>query len=293
MAKTSYQLITPELSAAYSRTLTSGDRFDIPRVRRRVLYTSRRRVKGITEKSLLPETALAWSLLSIAERDAWNAAGVATGMSGYKCFLKEHALRLRNDLDGYGVPNLLHQNLVGLLRVESPATRMRIAQLHPAWYYVLRKVRGSRDSYESVRVQESFGLPLTISVSYNAILTAAGANPRARFYCVVESHYQGRTVENVVEVPFSLGAGWQRATATLTGVVGSERSYTAFIEIIDAVGDLLIDNVELLHSGQNWARDPHCNDMNQGFTKAFYQVAKHWIADDVPDGAYFESVYYT
>ena len=78
---------------------------------------------------------------------------------------------------------------------------------------------------------------------------------------------------------------WREARVTVRG-------YTAFLEIYNATGDLFIDNVNIEHSGQNWARDKYCNDINQSFTKAFYQIPKHWAAVDVPDGAYFESVYY-
>lgn len=292
MAKTSYQLIPPELSLSYSKALTSGDRYTVPRVRRRVLYFSRDKLKGFRESSLIPSLSVEWQALTPSERTAWNNAGAVCSLSGFKLFLRDRALRLKNNLSGSGEPSLLHQLEVGLLRVEAPASHIRIAQLHPSWYYVRRKVRGSRDSFESVRVNESFGLPLNLAISYNADLVAAGPSPRARFFCVVFSHYQGRTIENTVEIPFTLGAGWTRAFASFSDAVGVARGYTAFIEIADARGDLLVDNIELEHSGQNWARDPFCNDIDQGFTGAFYQVPKHWVADDVPEGAFFGSVYY-
>lgn len=292
MAKTSFQLIPVELQQSYSKVLTTGDRFTAPRVRRKVSFFSRNRIKGLTEKSLIPSVSADWALLSQAEKDSWVSAGSHCNLSGFKCFLKDRAFRIKNELVGYAVPSNLHQVEVGLLRVQAPATRLEIQQLHPAWYYVQRKVRGTRNQFEAVKVNESFGLPFQIEISYNALLTAAGPNPKARFYCIVYSHYQGRTVENVLEVPFSFNVGWSRATALMTKAVGMERGYTAFLEIEDARGDLLIDNVVLSHSGQNWARDPYCNDIDQGFTKAFYQVPKHWAAVDVPEGAFFGSVYY-
>jgi len=56
-------------------------------------------------------------------------------------------------------------------------------------------------------------------------------------------------------------------------------------------GDLYFDNIKAEHSGQNWVRDTFCNDINQAFTKAFFQVPKHWIADVIEEGANFESIY--
>jgi hypothetical protein len=122
-------------------------------------------------------------------------------------------------------------------------------------------------------------------------LTSAGAGSFAKFYCIVYSHYQGRIIETPCEISFPFSHDWATLSASVTSVIGMVRGYTAFLEIYNATGDLYIDNVNIEHSGQNWARDKYCNDINQSFTKAFYQIPKHWAAVDVPEGAYFESVY--
>jgi hypothetical protein len=56
-------------------------------------------------------------------------------------------------------------------------------------------------------------------------------------------------------------------------------------------GDLYIDNVKAEHSGQNWVRDTYCEDILQGFTKAFYQIPKHWAAVILPEGSMYDSIY--
>lgn len=292
MAKTSYQLIPPEYDTLYSRVLSSGDRYTIPRVRRAVLYFSRRRIKGLTEKSLIPTLSTEWNNLDQSTRDLWNSAGAESALTGFKCFLKDKAARIRNELSGFATPSTLHQVNAGLLHIESPATEIKIEQLHPLNYWVQKKVTGTKNQYQPILITESFDLPIDVAISYKSSLTALGADSFAKFYALVYSHYQGRIIETPCEVNFSLSSGWTRDSASLDAVIGRVRGYTAFVEIFNCTGDLWIDNIEINHSAQNWCRDPYCNDIDQGFTKAFFQVPKHWNAVDIPDGAFFGSVYY-
>lgn len=293
MSKTTYQEIPPEFDLLYKKVLQSGDRFVIPRVRRKILFISRRRKKGLTQKSLIPILSQVWASLDTETKNAWVSAGVESNLTGWKMFLVDTALRMKNDIAGYSTPNDIYQSLVGKIQIESPAQSAKIAQLHPLDYWVYRKVPKTRNQYEPVAVTESFGLPLTIEISYKSDLTEYGGVASARFFCEVLSHYQGREIKNIVSIPISLSAGWNRQTATISQVVGLARGYNAYIEIQNARGTLHFDNVALRHSGQNWARDPFCNDINQGFTKAFYQIPKHWVDVDNSDGVFFESMYYT
>lgn len=292
MAKTSYQLIPAEFDLSYSKALQSGDRFQFPRVRRKTLFVSRNRKKGLTQKSLIPILSPVWQALTQGERDAWNSAGVITNMSGFKLFVRDRSLRIANDIEGFATPNNLYQTTVGTLRIEAPATSLKIQQLHPEEYWVSRKVRGTRSQYEPIKIMEDFRVPLNIKMNYKADLVEYGGIAKARFYCIVYSHYQGLTFENIVEIPFTLQQDWTSAEATISQVIGKDRGYNAFIELENVRGTLYFDNVEINHSGQNWARDPHTIDINQSFTKAFYQIPKHWAPVDISDGAFFESLYY-
>jgi len=291
MAKTSFQLIPPEYDTSYFKTLCSGDRYTVPSVRRKSLFISRNRRKGLTEKSLIPTLSQAWNVLDQNTKDDWTDAGAVCNLSGFKCFLKDKAFRIKNDIAGYATPSLLHQVEVGLLHIESPATAIKIEQLHPLNYWVYKKVTGTKSQYQPIAITESFDLPIDLAISYKSSLTSVGAGSFAKFYATVYSHYQGRIIETNCEISFPLSHDWQQLTASLSSVVGLVRGYTAFIEIYNCTGDLWIDNVEITHSGQNWARDPYCNDIDQGFTKAFFQVPKHWNAVNLPDGAWFGSIY--
>ena len=176
-----------------------------------------------------------------------------------------------------------------------------------------KKVTGTRDQYEPVKITESFDLPIDIKISYKSNLTSvdvgapfglgefeianselgvsSSGTGSARFYVSVLSHYQGRDIFTNSEIFFDLSSDWTSATASISSVLGLVRGYNAYIEILNARGDLYVDNIELNHSGHNWARDPYCNDLNQGFTKAFYQVAKHWEAVSISEGAQFDSFF--
>lgn len=314
MAKTSYQLIPTKFNLSYSKALQSGDRFTFPRVRRKTLFISKNRKKGITQKSLIPVLSPIWQALTQGERDAWNSAGVVADMSGFKLFVRDKSLRIANDLSGYAIPNNLYQTAVGTLRIEPPATSLKIEQLHPLEYWVQRKVKGTRSQYEPIKIIEDFALPLELKINYKSDLTALETSDDsaecgvaecgvvilgtfsteviARFYCIVYSHYQGLTFENIVEIPFTLQQDWIHAEAILSSVIGNPRGYTAFIEIINARGSVYFDNIEINHSGQNWCRDPHTIDIDQSFTKAFYQIPKHWAPVDILDGAFYGSLYY-
>lgn len=291
MAKTTYQLIPPELALSYNKTLVSGDRYIIPRVRRKVLFFSRNRKKGLTEKSLIPVLAPVWNDLEQGQRDLWTSTGALSRLSGFKHFLKDKGFRIKNELEGYAEPSIFHQVEVGLLRVEEPATGLKIKQLHPLEYWVLRKVPKTKSQFQPVQIIESFDLPLEIQINYKTNLVSAGTDPFAKFYCIVYSHYQGLLIETQCEINLPLVGGWDTANSTISNVKGIVRGYTAFLEIHNARGDFYFDNVRIEHSGQNWARDPFCNSIETTFTKAFYQVAKHWVAVDVPEGAFYRSVY--
>ena len=288
----SYVEVPAGLEAAYERTLQPGDRFAFSRVRVKQLFLSRSRVKGISVASQLVALAPIWAAMSSAEKASWDAAGSASGLHGWKMFVADTTARRRAGVSGFATPQTLYQSMVGRIEVVAPATGLKIEQAHPSTYYVLKKVTGTKAQYSPKAISEPFSLPLTISISHKTALSAAGAIPRARFFCVVTSSYQGKDIETELSLDFGLADGWGRSSATLSTVVGLPRYYEAFIEVYNARGDLYFDNVEISHDGENWARDPVCNNIAQTFTRAFYQVEKHWVAVNPSDGSDFGSVYF-
>ena len=213
------------------------------------------------------------------------------GLTGWKLFTQDHCARLKNEIEGVAVPSILHRSLVGRLQVESPAEGMVVAQYHPSTYWISKKVVGY-DRREPVKVVELVSLPLTLAVSYRSNLTAvAGKTPRCRIYADVVSLYQGQQLHNELEISFDLVSGWKRQEITLNATAGIVNSYALYIQLENVTGWLEFDNVRIYHNGQNWARDPWCNDINQTFTKVYFQVPKHWAGVDIPDGTFYESVY--
>lgn len=292
MGKVSYIDLPPGYEDLYKKGLQPGDRFQFSRVRIKDLFLSRARVKGITIKSLLLSLAPVWASLTEMEKEAWSDAGSQMGLTGWKMFVNDTAARRRAGISGYATPNNIYQSMVGRILVESPATGFLIEQAHPNTYFVLRKVTGTRSQYSPVPVSEPFGLPLEIAISYKSDLTSAGSGAFAKFYCVVYSNYQGRTIETPLVIDLPLSHDWERLTASLSHVVGAVRGYSAFIEIYNATGNLYFDNVSITHNSENWARDPDCSNVSQSFTRAFFQVSRAWVAPDPIEGADFGSIYF-
>jgi hypothetical protein len=291
MAKTTYQTMTPEQLELYSKGLCSGDRFILNKVRRNNTLLSRRRKKGLSQRSLLPQCAEAWATLSDAEKLDWAAAGDICNMKGWNLFVKDKCLRIVNDMPGVATPNLLHQALVGKIVINSPATEISLFQPHPHTYWVSKKVYGKKGMYEPVIIEEDLALPLSVSLNYKSNLEAAGPSPYARLYAEVWKSYQG--VDGFVNALIDLDfvTDWKSASAVLSSVIGHFISYNLYIVLHDLRGVLYFDNIKSIHSGQNWARDTFCNDIDQNFTRAFYQVPKHWVALNLPAGSEFGSVY--
>lgn len=292
MAKTSYITIPDGLDLEYNKVIQSGDRFIFPHVKVKRLFTSRSRKKGLTQKSLMVTLAPVWASFDAPTKASWESAGHESQMTGWKQFIQDTSVRIANEISGYATPSNLYQSKVGQIKIESPAIGLTIEQLHPQTYYINKKVTGTRSQYIPQIIQENLSLPVSLAISYKSDLISAGANPRARFFVIVYSSYQGRDIENFCEIPFSLSHDWERKTASISNVIGIFRGYTAFIQIEDARGTLKFDNVEIIHTAQNWARDPFCNSIQTSFTKAFYQIPRNWAAEDIEDGAQFGSVYH-
>lgn len=324
MAKVEYVDLLPSEEIEYYRNLTAQDRFTFPRVTKKFVFYSRKKKKGLSARSLLPIISAAWNALSDAERTAWGAAaaeekavwsdpsfsanlavfgygvfGVAvfgtyipiSNLSGWRLFVQDQSARIKNDFAGVATPSLFHQSWIGNLKIEAPASELKIVQLHPRSYWVSHKVYGKKGMYEPVLVVEDFSLPLVLTLNYSSNLSASGANPSAKFYADVWSSYQGVDIHTLLEIPLDLVADWKTATATLTSVIGYVVGYTLYFHLHDLTGDLYFDNVKAEHGGQNWVRDPFCQDILQGFTRAFYQIPEHWAAITLPAGASYDTIY--
>ena len=291
MAKTSYIDILPEVEDQFFSSLQPGDRFTFGRVARKNLLLSRKRKVGVSQRSLLPEIAAAWAGLSGAHKIAWSDAGAECNLNGYRLFTQDYCARRANDLAGLATPSLFHQSFVGQIHIEAPATEVKLVQIHPRSYYIKQKIYGKKSMYNPVVVTEDLTLPFDLSLNYKSNLTAEGANPYAKIYAEFWYSYQGVNLLYNLEIPLDLVADWKNATVTLSVLKSIVVRYDLHIHLHDLRGDLYFDNIKAEHGGQNWARDPFCKDVDQSFTRNYYQIPKHWSPEILPDGADFESIY--
>ena len=302
MAKTSYIQMLPGEEELYFKHLQMGDRFAYGKVISKSNPPSRAKIKGLSARSLLSQVAEIWNALSGADKLAWNAAGRIAGfnptqknpnatIAGYRLFVQNMCARLEYGLSGPGTPSLLHQYKVGHINISAPATLISIIQMHPLSYYILRKVVGSKSQYEPVNVQENFALPLTISLNYKSNLVASGPSPSAKFYAKIWYSYQGVDCYYNLEIPLTLVHDWQTSSAVNSAIIGQIVGYDLYFTLQDVRGDLWFDDLKSTHSAQNWARDPNCNDINQEFTKIWYQIPKGWAEVELPDGASYGSIF--
>lgn len=291
MAKTSYQDIPVEYKNLIKKTLVASERFIIPRVSVKKIISRKKILKGITQRSKLKEISEVWATLSAGQKTDWENVGLVVGLTSFKAFTKEYILRLQNSLSPMPSPSVYRHGKVGYIKIESPANNLTIQQDHPQKYYINKKVRGKRSMYEPALVTEYVSFPMTLKISYKSNLTTTSANNKHRIYIYIVSNYQGRDIETLKEINLDLITNWKTSELEITGIFGVFRYYKIVIEMQNVRGDFYFDNVKLYHSGKNWVRDTYCNDVHQDFTKAFYQVAKHWVADVIEDGANFESIY--
>jgi len=291
MAKVTYIDLLPEDIDLYYKNLQAGERFVNSTISRKSLLLSDAKKIDLAGRSLFGFLGGVWGTYDSTLKNNWKSAGSKVNLSNWQLFIKDSAYRIRQGMSGYATPNDLHQAGCGNLHIESPATELKIVQLHPASYYIKQKVVGKKGQYDPVFIQESLYLPLELKLNYKSNLTSAGAGSFAKFYARVHHLYQGTDLYTNLEITIDLISDWKSATETLATVTGLAVDYTLYIHLYNVTGDLYIDHLEANHSGENWARDSYCYDINEGFTKEFYQVPKNWAGVIVPEGAEYESIY--
>ncbi len=291
MAQVGALEIPPELLELFKKLISASDTRRTGSVRKHGYLQSRSKVLSLTNRSLLPQIRDLRDSLSPAEIAAWKAAALAGRQNWWNLFVQDTAYRLKHGISGLAEPSTLHQYKVGRIEIAAPAERVLLTQYHPQKYYINKKMRGDTTVREDVAVYENFQLPLKIEASYRSNLVPLHPEAKARFYAVVFSSYQGRTIETEFGFDFDLSTGWVRGEATLTEVIGVARYYQLFIELDGVRGTFEWDNVEAVHTGTNWARDWRCTDVNNELTRVNWQIEKSWEELFLPFGTAFDSVY--
>jgi len=285
MAKVSYQLMPPEYEDYFKDNLSPNWRFELPRIMRTERFVSRAKKKALIAQSKFPEIASFWSELSSSQKEAWNEAGAVRGFTGWGLFIQDTSARILKALAGVSDPSLIYQGWVGHLKIEAPASALKIIQPHPSHYFVARVIAGRSPLIELVFIYEAFSLPLKIGLSYRSEISSVSSPHSASFYAVVWSVFQGEDIYTTLKIPLSYNLGWTKVEKTLEDVPGVPVGYDLFFDFQGVRGNFFFDNLIAEHSGFNWARDPHAEKIDAEFSKSFFQVLRNWIDVDVPVGA--------
>jgi len=293
MAKTTYLAVPPGLEQFYWKIIQPQDRFIISRVRVKKVFISPTKIGQITARSYLTACKEIWAGFTPEQKQAWKDVDFHPHKHGWRTFVADQCKRIKLGLPGSATPNQYHQDLVGKIIIEEPATEIKLIQPHPYAYWVAKKVAGTKNMWEPVAVNEYLSLPLKIALSFKTNLSSAGPSPSAKFYARVLYLYQGRNLYHDLEINLPLSSAWDREEIQVSSLSTSVVSYSLYIHLKDVQGEMLFDNVLAEHSGQNWARDIYCKKIEQSFTRGFYQVPKHWAPEILPEGAGYKSVYPT
>ncbi len=293
MARTRFVDIPEALEDAFWGQLQSGDRFVLPKIIRKSVFFGRKKIANLTRHSYLPAIKEIWNGFTNQKKQDWKDVDPHTRQHGWRTFVADQSKRIKLGIGGEATPNEFHQDLVGAIVIENPAEETKIAQFHPSQYWVNTKVQGKKSMYEPVSVTESVALPLKITINYKSDLVSTGLGSLVKFYATVLHFYQGQNLETNLEIDIPLIGGWASQNITLSSVLGEVVSYNLYIHLDKVRGTLLFDNPKAEHSSQNWVRDPYCQDISKTFTRAFYQIPKHWAVINLPVGAAYNSIYPT
>lgn len=302
MARTSSQDVPDELKPLFRKSIEQRDRYILgvaqgakrllsDRAKRRLRRTANINSPQKGQGSMFKFFAPMWRALTTEQKLVWKNAAQHSGISGWQLFISDNAARAKASLT-FGIPpSELWQVRAGVIEIQSPADRILLKQTHWRDYVVTRKIRGMPWKEELVNVNENFGLPLEIQIRAKGELTAVGGTQRCRYYAEVWTSYQGQDIMHTVECNISHDADWTLYTATLSQARGIIIGYTLYLEIFGYTGKMLYDNVRAYHSGQNWARDPRCDNISRQFQKGFSQVLPFWEPVDVPQNVSYASYY--
>lgn len=302
MAKTSTMNVPDELREQFRKSIEQRDRYILgvaqgakrllsDRERKKLSRTAIINSPQVGRGSMFRYLSPLWRELTTEQKEVWRDAAAFSFINGWQLFISDNAQRIKNSLTLGVAPSDLWQVRGGRISIESPASSIKLSQNHPLDYLVTRKIRGTPWKEEMVTVRESFGLPIELQIRYKSDLTPTGDTQIARYYAEIWSSYQGVDTMTPVSIDFDPESDWQLDTVSFSDLRGIIVGYTLYIEIVGYTGSLMYDNLRVYHSGQNWARDPRCDNVSRVFNKQFAQVEPFWIPLDLPSGATFETVY--
>jgi hypothetical protein len=289
--KATYIDLLPEDYELYYKSLTPDDRFVNGRIRKNTTLFSRYKKLDLAGRSIFKVLSPYWHGFTEEQRTAWDNVGEVVRLSSWQAFVKDTAARWRYGYTGFSTPSEHHHAKFGKIKIASPATEIKICQYHPQYYYIRKKVRGKKNSYYPLKVEEYFTLPLELQISYKSNLSAVGPNPYLRFYAKIWHLYQGRDLYTDLVLELNLNQDWTTVSDSISEVLGLAIQHDLYIEAHAVQGYFYVDNIKSTHSGVNWVRDWDCDDINKVFGAVYYQVPQNWAPITIPDGAEYESIF--
>lgn len=206
----------------------------------------------------ISEIAQLWNLLDDYTKDNWNSWAANCALTGYNLFVQVMTYRTGNLL--YGVPKLndLYQYKVFHFNFSYSYGEFDIIQVHPDTYSlrVFRDYMGY--GYRWVSVDEVWSGDLSLAFSLKTDMDWFSAPEDFYYYVFVSGIKNGVESTNLFSYPLSLVNDWTRFSRTIATGYEEVNYYEFGIRGVGCYGDLWLDNIEIVHSGQNWAFDPRC-----------------------------------
>ena len=246
------------LEIIYNRTLKMYDVSVFCNIGKNRRFLTRRTRYNLKQFTKLFSVAYAWNALAQAVKDAWYAAGDASGINGYALFTQDKIYRIMNSLAGTATPSIYHQYKIGHIEIGSPANSAKLTE----------------------NFITPFALPADLTISYKSDLAADGADPYAKIIFKTLRFYSGRNIDESHEINLDLIHAWEKKTLNIPVKDGILGNWSISIELNDVTGDLYFDNVNLEFNGTIQNHDPFCD---------FFP--KYWAQDDVGNGVSVESIY--
>lgn len=291
MAKTSFIKLDAGEDELYYRGLNSSDRFVHSRIIKKTHFLSRKKKKKLKKRSYLFELSNLWNGFSEGIKNDWRAVGEVLGLNKFQAFVSEQTARQNFKIPGVASPSLFHNGLVGELSIENPADELKIIQKHSRNYWISQNVSGKKSMKEPVLIDELVNFPIKISLNYSSDLVSLSENSFASFFIRVWSSFKGEDIYTDLVIPLDILTPWCYEERELLAVPGYFINYDIYFHLKDVQGKLWFDNLGIWHSGQNWARDRRCENINEVFTGGFSRVAKNWEEIILPEGSFFKSIY--
>jgi hypothetical protein len=291
MTKVSYINISSGLEDLYFKNVKQSDRFVHSHVSQNRPFVSRKKKLILKDRSLMSLISNLWKSFDSSTIENWNTCGSLNNLSGFQLFMRDHSSRVKAGLTGVATPSLLHQAKVGQIEITSDSVYFKITQKHPHNYWTLSKTLNKKSMFSPVFLSEVFSLPLTFGLNYSSSLEVSGSNPSLKFFVTVRSSYQGvdRYTDFAIDLDFS--SNWVNIESVIETTLGQIISYDVSFEIKDLKGFLFFDNIKIYHSGQNWARDFSCENIEKKHYFPFDKIIDSWVDVNVPTGSSYCSVY--